>query len=73
MKKRYHILDFAKQQPISPNDLTRLLSKNAQLMLPLVELVEQCRGEAGFRQSSGAALPCSQAAQCRRATAYRRT
>ena len=44
MKKRYHILDSAKQQPVSPNDLTRLLSQNSQLMLPLVELVEQCRG-----------------------------
>ena len=44
MKKRYHILDSAKQQPVSPHDLTRLLSQNAQLMLPLVELVEQCRG-----------------------------
>ena len=44
MKKRYHILDSAKQQPVSPDDLTRLLSQNAQLMLPLVELVEQCRG-----------------------------
>ena len=44
MKKRYHILDSAKQQPVSPNELTRLLSQNAQLMLPLVELVEQCRG-----------------------------
>ena len=43
MKKR-HILDSAKQQPVSPNDLTRLLSQNSQLMLPLVELVEQCRG-----------------------------
>ena len=31
-------------QPVSPNDLTRLLSQNSQLMLPLVELVEQCRG-----------------------------
>ena len=44
MKKPYHILDSAKQQPVSPNELTRLLSQNAQLMLPLVELVEQCRG-----------------------------
>ncbi len=44
MKKPYHILDSAKKQPVSPNDLTRLLSQNAQLMLPLVELVEQCRG-----------------------------
>ena len=44
MKKRYHILDSAKQQPVIPNDLTRLLSQNSQLMLPLVELVEQCRG-----------------------------
>ena len=34
MKKRYHILDSAKQQPVSPNDLTRLLSQNSQLMLP---------------------------------------
>ena len=39
MKKRYHILDSAKQQPVSPNDLTRLLSQNSQLMA-----VEQCRG-----------------------------
>ena len=39
MKKRYHILDSAKQQPVSPNDLTRLLSQNSQLTL-----VEQCRG-----------------------------
>jgi len=44
VKKPYHILDSAKQQPVSPNELTRLLSQNAQLMLPLVELVEQCRG-----------------------------
>ena len=44
MKKPYHILDSAKQQPVSPNELARLLSQNAQLMLPLVELVEQCRG-----------------------------
>ncbi len=44
MKKPYHILDSAKQQPASPDQLTRLLSQNAQLMLPLVELVEQCRG-----------------------------
>ncbi len=44
MKKSYHIFDSAKQQPVSPNELTRLLSQNAQLMLPLVELVEQCRG-----------------------------
>ena len=44
MKKPYHILDSAKQQPVSPDQLTRLLSQNAQLMLPLVELVEQCRG-----------------------------
>ena len=44
MKKRYHILDSAKQQPVSPNDLTRMLSQNSQLMLPLVALVEQCRG-----------------------------
>ena len=44
MKKPYHILDSAKQQPVSPDELARLLSQNAQLMLPLVELVEQCRG-----------------------------
>jgi len=44
VKKPYHILDSAKQQPVSPNELARLLSQNAQLMLPLVELVEQCRG-----------------------------
>ena len=44
MKKPYHILDSAKQQPVSPDQLARLLSQNAQLMLPLVELVEQCRG-----------------------------
>ena len=44
MKKPYHILDSSKQQPVSPDQLTRLLSQNGQLMLPLVELVEQCRG-----------------------------
>ena len=44
MKKPYHILDSAKQQRLRPDELTRLLSQNAQLMLPLVELIEQCRG-----------------------------
>ena len=44
MKKLYHIIDPAKQRPVSPDELTRLLSQNAQLMLPLVKLIEQCRG-----------------------------
>jgi len=44
VKKPYHIIDSAKQGRVSPNELTRLLSQNAQLMLPLVELIEQCRG-----------------------------
>ena len=44
MKKPYHILDSAKQQRLRPEELTRLLSQNAQLMLPLVELIEQCQG-----------------------------
>ena len=44
MKKPYHILDSAKQQRVSPDELTRLLSQNGQLMLPLVNLIEQCRG-----------------------------
>ena len=44
MKKLYHIIDPAKQGRVSPDELTRLLSQNAQLMLPLVELIEQCRG-----------------------------
>ena len=44
MKKPHHIFDSATQRPVSPNQLTRLLSQNAQFMLPLVELVEQCRG-----------------------------
>ena len=44
MKKPYHIIDAAKQGRVSPNELSRLLSQNAQLMLPLVELIEQCRG-----------------------------
>ena len=44
MKKPYHVFDSSKQQPVSPDQLTRLLSQNGQLMLPLVELVEQCRG-----------------------------
>ena len=43
MKKPYHILDSAKQQRVSPDELTRLLSQNGQLMLPLVNLIEQCR------------------------------
>ena len=47
MKKPYHIFDSSKQQPVSPDQLTRLLSQNGQLMLPLVELVEQCRGAVG--------------------------
>ena len=29
---------------MSPDELTRLLSQNGQLMLPLVELIEQCPG-----------------------------
>ncbi len=44
MKKPYHILDSAKQQRVTSDELTRLLSQNGQLMLPLVELIEQCRG-----------------------------
>ena len=44
MKKPYHILDSANEQRVSPDELTRLLSQNAQLMLPLVELIEQCQG-----------------------------
>ena len=44
MKKPYHIIDTAKQGRVSPDELTRLLSQNSQLMLPLVELIEQCRG-----------------------------
>ena len=34
MKKPYHILGSAKQQRVSPDELTRLLSQNGQLMLP---------------------------------------
>ena len=44
MKKPYHIVDSAKQRRVRPDELTRLLSQNAQFMLPLVELIEQCRG-----------------------------
>ena len=44
MKKPYHILDSANEQRVSPDELTRLLSQNGQLMLPLVELIEQCPG-----------------------------
>ena len=44
MKKPYHILDSANEQRVSPDELTRLLSQNGQLMLPLVELIEQCQG-----------------------------
>jgi len=44
VKKPYHIIDSTKQRRVSPNELTRLLSQNAQLMLPLVEMIEQCRG-----------------------------
>ena len=44
MKKPYHIIDPAKPGRVSPDELTRLLSQNRQLMLPLVELIEQCRG-----------------------------
>ena len=42
--KPYHIIDSAKQRRVSPDDLTRPLSQNTQLMLPLVELIEQWRG-----------------------------
>lgn len=44
MKKPYHIIDSKKQERVSPDELTRLLSQNAQLMLPLVKMIEQCRG-----------------------------
>ena len=44
MKKPYHIIDSKKQGRVAHNELTRLLSQNAQLMLPLVDLIEQCRG-----------------------------
>lgn len=44
MNKPYHILESGSEKPIDEQELTRLLSRNAQLMLPLVELVEQCRG-----------------------------
>ena len=44
MKKPYHILESGSSEPVNEQELTRLLSRNAQLMLPLVELVEQCRG-----------------------------
>ena len=44
MKKPYHIIDPSKQGRVSPDELTHLLSQNSQLMLPLVELIEQCRG-----------------------------
>ncbi len=44
MKKHYHILDSAKQKRVSPDERPRLLSQNAQLMPPLVERIEQCRG-----------------------------
>lgn len=44
MNQPYQIIDSKKKGRLSPNELTRLLSQNAQLMLPLVELVEQCRG-----------------------------
>ena len=68
MKKRYHILDSAKQQPVSPNDLTRLLSQNSQLMLmlPLVELVEQCRGAVDEVIDVTAAPPFKPCWNCRR-------
>ena len=58
MKKPYHILDSAKQQRLRPDELTRLLSQNAQLMLPLVELIEQCRGSRrrGHRRHRRAAI-----------------
>ena len=45
MKKNYHIFDKeAKQVEVSAEELARFLSRNGQLLLPLVELVEQCRG-----------------------------
>lgn len=44
MKKNYHIFDKeAKQVEVSAEELARFLSRNGQLLLPLVELVEQCR------------------------------
>ena len=58
MKKPYHIFDSSKQQPLSPDQLTRLLSQNAQLMPPLVELAGQCRG-ALTRSSASPAAPLS--------------
>ena len=44
MNKPYHIVEAGSQEPVNEQELTRLLSRNAQLMLPLVELSEQCRG-----------------------------
>lgn len=44
MKEKYHIVKSGSSEPVNEQELTRLLSQNAQLMLPLVELVEQCRG-----------------------------
>ncbi len=44
MKKSYHIIDNeAKQAEQSGQELAQLLSRQGQWLLPLVELVEQCR------------------------------
>ena len=43
MKKSYHIIDNEAKAERSAQEWARVLSRQGQLLLPLVELVEQCR------------------------------